>query len=213
MTDVKWTIKAREFVNCNCAYGCPCQFNALPTHGNCKAVAGMQIDTGPSRRHQARRPAIRRHLPLAGPDSRGQGRSRGRHRRAGDRSAARRRCCAFSPVRTPSPAPPSSRCSRPRSKNCTSRFSRRSTLTVDIDGRTGRLVVRRRHRGPRRADQESDHRRRISRAHRYSERVRIFARRNGPRLDQGATPDPVHARRFLCASSRTLHLCQSGIVR
>ena len=41
MTDVKWTIKAREFVNCNCAYGCPCQFNALPTHGNCEAVAGM----------------------------------------------------------------------------------------------------------------------------------------------------------------------------
>jgi hypothetical protein len=46
MTDVKWTIKAREFVNCNCAYGCPCQFNALPTHGNCEAVAGMQIDKG-----------------------------------------------------------------------------------------------------------------------------------------------------------------------
>jgi hypothetical protein len=46
MTGVKWTIKAREFVNCNCAYGCPCQFNALPTHGNCEAVAGMEIDTG-----------------------------------------------------------------------------------------------------------------------------------------------------------------------
>ncbi len=46
MTGVKWTIKAREFVNCNCAYGCPCQFNALPTHGFCEAVAGMQIDTG-----------------------------------------------------------------------------------------------------------------------------------------------------------------------
>jgi hypothetical protein len=46
MTDVKWMIKAREFVNCNCAYGCPCQFNALPTHGDCQAVAGMQIDQG-----------------------------------------------------------------------------------------------------------------------------------------------------------------------
>src|ERR1700746_947658 len=49
MTDVKWMIKAREFVNCNCAYGCPCQFNALPTHGNSQAVAGMQIDQGYSR--------------------------------------------------------------------------------------------------------------------------------------------------------------------
>jgi len=46
MTDVKWMIRAREFVNCNCAYGCPCQFNALPTYGDCQAVAGMQIDQG-----------------------------------------------------------------------------------------------------------------------------------------------------------------------
>lgn len=46
MTNLKWTIKAREFSNCNCAYGCPCQFNALPTHGNCQAVVGMQIDQG-----------------------------------------------------------------------------------------------------------------------------------------------------------------------
>lgn len=43
---VKWTIHGREFANCNCAYGCPCQFNALPTHGNCSAVVGMQIDKG-----------------------------------------------------------------------------------------------------------------------------------------------------------------------
>lgn len=46
MPDVKWTLKGREFVNCNCAYGCPCQFNALPTHGDCKAVASFQIDEG-----------------------------------------------------------------------------------------------------------------------------------------------------------------------
>jgi hypothetical protein len=46
MTDTPWMIRAHEFVNCNCAYGCPCQFNALPTHGNCEAVAAMQIDEG-----------------------------------------------------------------------------------------------------------------------------------------------------------------------
>jgi hypothetical protein len=46
MTDVKWSIKAREFVNCNCSYGCPCQFNGLPTYGDCRAVVGMQIDQG-----------------------------------------------------------------------------------------------------------------------------------------------------------------------
>jgi hypothetical protein len=44
--DVKWTIKGKEFINCNCAYGCPCQFNALPTHGFCEAVCGFQIDSG-----------------------------------------------------------------------------------------------------------------------------------------------------------------------
>ena len=46
MAGTKWTIKGREFVNCNCAYGCPCQFNALPTHGNCKAVAAFDIVKG-----------------------------------------------------------------------------------------------------------------------------------------------------------------------
>lgn len=43
---VDWTIKAKEFANCNCAYGCPCQFNALPTHGNCKAIIGFDIEQG-----------------------------------------------------------------------------------------------------------------------------------------------------------------------
>ena len=43
---VDWTIKAKEFANCNCAYGCPCQFNALPTHGKCKAIVGFDIEQG-----------------------------------------------------------------------------------------------------------------------------------------------------------------------
>jgi hypothetical protein len=46
MTDTKWTIQGREFVNCNCSYGCPCQFNGLPTHGHCQAVAGGEIVKG-----------------------------------------------------------------------------------------------------------------------------------------------------------------------
>ena len=46
MAYVDWEIKAREFVNCNCDFGCPCQFNALPTHGNCESVAGFQFDEG-----------------------------------------------------------------------------------------------------------------------------------------------------------------------
>jgi hypothetical protein len=43
---VQWAIHGRLFGNCNCAYGCPCQFNALPTQGNCQAVIGVEIDKG-----------------------------------------------------------------------------------------------------------------------------------------------------------------------
>ena len=46
MPDTKWTIHGKEFANCNCSYGCPCQFNAPPTHGNCWAVVGIQIESG-----------------------------------------------------------------------------------------------------------------------------------------------------------------------
>jgi hypothetical protein len=46
MAFVEWEIKGREFVNCNCNYGCPCQFNALPTHGNCQGVGAYEIDQG-----------------------------------------------------------------------------------------------------------------------------------------------------------------------
>lgn len=41
-----WEIQADEFVNCNCNYGCPCQFNAPPTHGNCEAMAAFAISKG-----------------------------------------------------------------------------------------------------------------------------------------------------------------------
>ncbi len=43
---VNWRIKGRGFQNCNCYYGCSCQFNALPTHGNCEAVMGYEINEG-----------------------------------------------------------------------------------------------------------------------------------------------------------------------
>jgi hypothetical protein len=46
MAEVTWTIEGREFVHCNCAYGCPCQFNALPTHGHCHAIAAIEIERG-----------------------------------------------------------------------------------------------------------------------------------------------------------------------
>ena len=42
----EWRVKATELANCNCAYGCPCQFNALPTHGFCEAAVAWQVEEG-----------------------------------------------------------------------------------------------------------------------------------------------------------------------
>jgi hypothetical protein len=43
---MEWSIKGPHLVNCNCAFGCPCQFNALPTDGTCRAVGAWRIDEG-----------------------------------------------------------------------------------------------------------------------------------------------------------------------
>ena len=43
---VYWRLKGREMANCNCEYGCNCQFGGLPDKGFCQAVFGMAIDDG-----------------------------------------------------------------------------------------------------------------------------------------------------------------------
>ena len=42
----KWKVHAYFLDACNCDWGCPCQFSAKPTHGNCEGVAGYHIVTG-----------------------------------------------------------------------------------------------------------------------------------------------------------------------
>ena len=46
MARIEWRIDGFDFSTCNCDYGCPCQFNALPTHGNCLAGAGFHVTKG-----------------------------------------------------------------------------------------------------------------------------------------------------------------------
>ncbi len=46
MAFVDWRMQGPEIANCNCDWGCPCQFNALPTRGNCRAMTAMRIDRG-----------------------------------------------------------------------------------------------------------------------------------------------------------------------
>lgn len=43
---VKWRIVAEQVASCNCAWGCPCQFYALPTHGYCEALEATEIERG-----------------------------------------------------------------------------------------------------------------------------------------------------------------------
>ncbi len=42
----KWMIRGAEFANCNCAWGCPCQFNSPSTHGHCEAMGAGRIEEG-----------------------------------------------------------------------------------------------------------------------------------------------------------------------
>ncbi len=43
---VDWEIHGLAFGNCNCDYGCPCQFEADPTHGNCTGNGFVSIEKG-----------------------------------------------------------------------------------------------------------------------------------------------------------------------
>ncbi|MGH6914074.1 MAG: DUF1326 domain-containing protein [Geminicoccales bacterium] len=46
MAQIEWMLRGPELVTCNCDFGCPCQFNALPTHGHCRAALTYRIDEG-----------------------------------------------------------------------------------------------------------------------------------------------------------------------
>ena len=46
MQGTDWRLSGDWIKNCNCAFGCPCDFMAPPTHGNCDAVLGMRIERG-----------------------------------------------------------------------------------------------------------------------------------------------------------------------
>jgi hypothetical protein len=43
---IDWYVEGIEFGSCNCIYACPCQFEALPTYGNCRGFEVLRIDRG-----------------------------------------------------------------------------------------------------------------------------------------------------------------------
>lgn len=46
MAKVNWLIEGVSFGNCNCDYGCPCQFESLPTGGYCRGFEVFEIERG-----------------------------------------------------------------------------------------------------------------------------------------------------------------------
>ena len=46
MSMTEWVLRGPEIATCNCNFGCPCQFNSLPTNGDCRAGVGMHIVEG-----------------------------------------------------------------------------------------------------------------------------------------------------------------------
>jgi hypothetical protein len=43
---VSWTIKAKYYEACNCAFGCPCNMSGFPTHGFCEGSVSFQVTEG-----------------------------------------------------------------------------------------------------------------------------------------------------------------------
>ena len=44
-----WELKGTVVIACNCDYGCPCNFNALPTQGKCEGTWTWHVDARSAR--------------------------------------------------------------------------------------------------------------------------------------------------------------------
>ena len=60
----RWMLRGTQFANCNCAWGCPCQFNAPTTHGHCEAIEAGHIE-GLRSGNQTQNRARQRRFPAA----------------------------------------------------------------------------------------------------------------------------------------------------
>lgn len=46
MAKIEWSIEGTEYGSCNCDFGCPCQFESKPTHGDCRGFEVVEIERG-----------------------------------------------------------------------------------------------------------------------------------------------------------------------
>ncbi len=54
MAFTEWNMRGVEFANCSCNWGCPCQFNGLPSHGDCRAHGAIPLEFDGTHAHLAR---------------------------------------------------------------------------------------------------------------------------------------------------------------
>lgn len=45
-SEPRWTLKGTALISCNCDYGCPCNFNALPSRGKCEGGWTWHVERG-----------------------------------------------------------------------------------------------------------------------------------------------------------------------
>ena len=45
-SDAGWRLEADYIETCNCDFGCPCNFNGIPTGGRCEAIVGYHVRSG-----------------------------------------------------------------------------------------------------------------------------------------------------------------------
>lgn len=43
---IEWHVNGIEYGSCNCDHACPCQFEGLPTHGDCNAFSTIHVEDG-----------------------------------------------------------------------------------------------------------------------------------------------------------------------
>ena len=46
MARIDWRVEGPADGNCNCDYGCPCQFELRPSKGGCHGFEVLRIDKG-----------------------------------------------------------------------------------------------------------------------------------------------------------------------
>src|SRR5688572_17933637 len=46
MTATPWHLRGHVVLACNCDFGCPCNFNALPTPGKCEGHWNWHVEEG-----------------------------------------------------------------------------------------------------------------------------------------------------------------------